>query len=411
MRIQNVSALEILDSRGNPTVKAFITTESGYKGYGIAPSGASTGSFEAVELRDMQMERFHGKGVRKAISNIEGPIRNALIGMDVREQDAIDKVLCLLDDTENKEKIGANATLPVSIACVRAASSALQIEPFAYIGGITADLLPLPMMNVINGGAHAKNNLDIQEFMLVPTGAEMFSDGLRMCTEVYHTLKKCLELKGYVTAVGDEGGFAPDFKCHTDAIEMLIYAIEKSGYKAGEDIKIALDAASTEWFFDGIYKMPKSGEEYTPEALSDYWEDLVRQYPIISIEDPATENDWETWKRICKRLKVQIVGDDLFVTNKNRLQTGIQEKAANAILIKPNQIGTISETIEAVKLAKSVGFGTIISHRSGDTEDNFIADLAVGLLAGQIKTGAPCRSERTAKYNRLLEIEQYFHKK
>ena len=405
MKIKKISALEILDSRGNPTVAAYITTESGYRGYGMVPSGASTGSYEAVELRDGG-NRFNGKGVLSAVKKIETVISDALIGFDVRDLHKIDKSMLSIDGTENKGTLGANATLAVSIACVRAAADSYGVEPFAYLGGYSADLLPLPMMNIINGGVHAGNNLDIQEFMIVPVGAENFSEGLRICSEIYQTLQKRLKKQKFSIAVGDEGGFAPDFTSHESAIEQILDAIEYSGYKSGEDVKLALDAASSEWFDGEIYRMPKSGTEYSKDDLINYWDNLSTEYPIISIEDPAAENDWETWQRITKRVKKQIVGDDLFVTNKTRLSKGIEMKAANSILIKPNQIGTVTETIEAIKLAKSVGFGTIISHRSGDTEDTFIADLAVGLGAGQIKTGAPCRSERTAKYNRLLFIEK-----
>jgi len=405
MKIKKISALEILDSRGNPTVSAHVITESGYHGFGMVPSGASTGSFEAIELRDGG-ERFGGKGVRLAVEKIEKQIYNTLIGLDVRKQDEIDRIMLSLDGTENKGRLGANAILAVSIACVRAASMGLSLEPFQYLGGFTADLLPLPMMNIINGGAHATNNLDIQEFMIVPVGAESFSEGLRMCAEIYQTLRKQLNKYDLSVSVGDEGGFAPDLSSHETAIEHIIEATEKSGYRCGEDIKLALDAASSEWFDGEAYYMPKSKKAFSQEELISYWEDLLKAYPIISIEDPAAENDWETWTRILKRTKAQIVGDDLFVTQTKRLSEGINKKAANAILIKPNQVGTVTETIEAIKLAKSVGFGTIISHRSGDTEDPFIADLAVGLGAGQIKTGAPCRSERTSKYNRLLYIEK-----
>lgn len=405
MKIERITAIEILDSRGNPTVEAQVMIAGGIKGYGQVPSGASTGSYEAIELRDND-KRFHGKGVQKVIKNIEEKISPALIGMDVRQQDKIDKRMLEMDGTENKENLGANAMLAVSIACIRAAAALYKVEPFQYLGGFSADLLPLPMMNIINGGAHAANNLDIQEFMIVPVGAQTFSEGLRMCAEIYHTLRKQLQRQNLSVAVGDEGGFAPDFKSHEAAIEQILEAVERSGYKCGTDVKLAIDAASSEWFDGKIYTMPKCGKIFTREELINFWEDLACEYPIISIEDPAAENDWETWQRITKRIKTQIVGDDLFVTQSNRLSEGIEKKAANSILIKPNQVGTVTETIEAVKLAKSVGYGTIISHRSGDTEDTFIADLAVGLGAGQIKTGAPCRSERTAKYNRLLYIEK-----
>jgi len=405
MKIQKIKALEILDSRGNPTIEAYVMTESGYKGYGKVPSGASTGSFEAVELRDGD-DHYNGKGVLQAVRNIEETLQNTLYGFDVRDQSNIDKMMRKVDGTDNFKKIGANAALAVSIACVRAAANAYKVEPFQYLGGYSADLLPLPMMNIVNGGLHAANNLDIQEFMIMPIGAEKFSEGVRMCAEVYQTLKKQLVNRGLSIAVGDEGGFAPDFKGHEDAIKQIIDAIEKSGYECGKDIKLALDAAATEWYDGENYVMPKSGHIYTTDELLSYWEDLAEKYPILSIEDPAAETDWELWKQITKRLHTQIVGDDLFVTNTVRLSEGIEKKAANSILIKPNQIGTVSDTIEAIKLAKSVGMGTVISHRSGDTEDTFISDLAVGLSAGQIKTGAPCRSERTAKYNRLLYIEK-----
>ena len=404
MKIKKLFALEILDSRGNPTIETHVITESGFHGFGKVPSGASTGIGEALELRDGGC-RFHGKGVLKAVETVNTVIRNNLIGKSVNQQSEIDKILLSLDGTENKTNLGANAILSVSIACVRAAAASLKLQPFQYLGGMTADLLPLPMMNIINGGAHAANNLDIQEFMIVPVGATYFSEGVRMCSEIYQTLKTQLKAKGLTTSVGDEGGFAPDFKSHEEAIEEILEAIEKSGYKSGEDVKLALDAASNEWYDGRDYRLPKSKIIHSGESLIKYWETLSQKYPIISIEDPAAENDWETWSEITKRLNLQIVGDDLFVTHTHLLEKGIADKSANAILIKPNQVGTVTETIEAIKLAKSARFGTIISHRSGDTEDDFIADLAVGLGAGQIKTGAPCRSERTAKYNRLLYIE------
>ncbi len=405
MKIKKISALEILDSRGNPTVEAHVFTESGHHGFGKVPSGASTGRYEAVEIRDGE-ERFFGKGVMRAVRNIQETIAPALLGMDVRRQDEIDKTMIALDGTGNKENLGANAILAVSIACIRAAAAAHRVEPFQYMGGYTADILPLPMMNIINGGAHAANNLDIQEFMIVPVGAETFSEGARMCAEIYQTLRKQLKSHNLQVGVGDEGGFAPNLESHTTAIEHILEATQKCGYKCGEDVKIALDAAATEWFDGENYRMPKSGVTMSKGELVRYWEKITAAFPIISIEDPAAEEDWETWQQIMRLSKIQIVGDDLFVTQTKRLEEGIQKKAANAILIKPNQVGTVTETIEAIKLAKSVGLGTIVSHRSGDTEDTFIADLAVGLGAGQIKTGAPCRSERTAKYNRLLYIEK-----
>lgn len=404
MNIKKIYALEILDSRGNPTVEAHVITESGFHGFGKVPSGASTGAGEALELRDGDM-RYNGKGVLKAVNIINTEIEKRLLGVSVNKQNLIDKMLLDLDGTEDKSNLGANAMLAVSIACTRAAANAYNVELYEYLGGFTADLLPLPMMNIVNGGVHAGNNLDIQEFMIVPVGATYFSDGIRMCAEIYQTLKRQLKNNNLSVSVGDEGGFAPDFNSHEEAIESILKAIDSAGYKIGEDVKIALDAAASEWFDGRDYRMPKSKHIYSRESLVRYWEKLANDYPIISMEDPAAENDWETWHEITKKLKLQVVGDDLFVTHTSLLEKGISEKSANAILIKPNQVGTVTETIEAIKLAKSVGFGTIISHRSGDTEDDFISDLAVGLGAGQIKTGAPCRSERNAKYNRLLYIE------
>ncbi len=405
MKICKIFALEILDSRGNPTVEAHVLTESGYTGYGKVPSGASTGMYEAVEIRDKDA-RFHGKGVQKAIFAIENKIAPALLGIDVREQMVIDNKMKLLDGTENKGNLGANAMLAVSIACLRAAANAYGMELFQYIGGCRADLMPLPMMNIINGGVHAQNSLDVQEFMIVPVGAEKISEAVRMCSEIYQALKNRLQKYGLTTNVGDEGGFAPDFEDTETAIDYILEAISESGYKSGEEVKIALDAAASEWYQNGVYHLPKANEILESESLLRYWRDLLQKYPIISIEDPADENDWDTWEKITRIGKAQIVGDDLFVTQENRLFQGIEKKAANAILIKPNQVGTVTETINTIKLAKQSGFGTIISHRSGDTEDPFIADLAVGMGAGQIKTGAPCRSERTSKYNRVLYIEK-----
>lgn len=407
MKIEKVSALQVIDSRGNPTVEAEVLVSGGFLGRAMVPSGASTGVHEAVELRDGDKGRYHGRGVLRAVENISTRINEALNGVDIFSQRRIDDILITLDGTKNKGNLGANATLAVSLACARAAADTLGVELYRYIGGMNGDMLPLPMMNILNGGAHAANNLDIQEFMVVPTGAENFESGLRMCAEVYAELKKLLSKRNLSTAVGDEGGFAPDLDSEEEAIEFILEAVEKSGYKAGEDIKIAIDAASSEWFGDGIYRLPKTGKEYSGEELSAYWEGLVDKYPIISIEDAAAEDDMETWKIISRALarRIQLVGDDLFVTNTERLRWGIEQKICNAILIKPNQIGTLTETIDAVKLAKSANYGTVISHRSGETEDTFIADLAVGLCAGQIKTGAPCRGERTAKYNRLLRIE------
>ena len=408
MKICQIFAFEILDSRGNPTVEAHVITESGYKGYGKVPSGASTGMYEAVEIRDKD-SRFNGKGVQHAVFTIENKIAPALLGIDVREQMQIDDIMKRLDGTENKVNLGANAMLAVSIACLRAAANAYGMEVFQYIGGFRTDLMPLPMMNIINGGVHAQNSLDVQEFMIVPVGAEKISEAVRMCAEIYHALKNRLQKYGFSTNVGDEGGFAPDFEDTETALDYILDAIKDSGYKSGEEVKIALDAAASEWYQGGVYHLPKANEILESESLIRYWRDLLQKYPIISIEDPADENDWETWEKITRIGKTQIVGDDLFVTQENRLVQGIEKKAANAILIKPNQVGTITETINTIKLAKQNGFGTIISHRSGDTEDSFIADLAVGMGAGQIKTGAPCRSERTSKYNRLLYIEKAFN--
>lgn len=404
MYIERVNALEILDSRGNPTVLSEVITSGGFKGVAAAPSGASTGTYEAFELRDNE-ERYGGKGVRKAVDNVNTIINDILTGEDVTNQKRIDRLLTEADGTENKSRLGANAILSVSMACVKAAADFYGLEPYKYLGGIQATQMPLPMMNILNGGAHAANNLDVQEFMIIPSGAETFSEGLRMCAEVYHSLKKILSKNDYMTAVGDEGGFAPNLSGETEAIELIIEAIEKSNYKAGSDINIGLDAAANEWYKDGIYLLPKKGREYTSSELVSYWQKLLSHYPVISLEDPFAEDDWDAWSELNKNTKIQIVGDDLYVTNYNRLITGIEKKSSNAILIKPNQTGTVSETIDTVMLAKKTGFGTIISHRSGETEDTFIADLAVGLNAGQIKTGAPCRGERTAKYNRLLKIE------
>ncbi len=407
MNIEKVSAIEVIDSRGNPTVEAEVVTEGGFRGRASVPSGASTGAHEAAELRDGDKRRYGGKGVLKAVQNVNTRINDALHGECVFGQSRVDEVLIALDGTENKSNLGANATLAVSLACARAAADASGQELYRYIGGMNGDMTPLPMMNILNGGAHAANNLDIQEFMIVPTGAETFGEGLRMCAEVYAALKDLLNSRGLATAVGDEGGFAPDLSGEEEAVKFILEAVEKAGYNTESDIKIALDAAATEWFHDGVYSLPKSGAKFDAEALKEYWERLVETYPIISIEDAAAEDDMEAWLMISRALskKIQLVGDDLFVTNTERLKRGIDQRICNAILIKPNQIGTLTETINAVKLAKSANYGTIISHRSGETEDAFIADLAVGLCAGQIKTGAPCRGERTAKYNRLLRIE------
>ena len=407
MIIKDIKAWEILDSRGNPTVEAEIFSSCGKSARASVPSGASTGVHEAVELRDEDSTRYGGKGVLRAVGHIEAEIKEALVGRSCLNQKKIDEVLRNLDGTENKSRFGANAILAVSIANARLGAACTGVPFYRYIGGINSYMMPLPMMNILNGGAHADNNIDMQEFMIMPVSAKSFAVGLKMCSEVYHTLKKVLSAQGLSTAVGDEGGFAPDLDSEEEAIELIMRAVEKAGYKLYDDFKIALDVASSEWFEDGMYRMPKKGTLMSGEELCTYYEHLTDCYPIISIEDGAAEDDMETWDHLTKKLskKVQLVGDDLFVTNVKRLKKGIDKKIANSILIKPNQIGTVTETLEAIHLAKEKGYGTVISHRSGETEDTFIADLAVGTNAGQIKTGAPCRSERNAKYNRLLKIE------
>lgn len=403
--IQKVYGCEILDSRGNPTVSATVQLSDGTMGTAAVPSGASTGKFEAVELRDGDDRRYGGKGVLKAVKNVNeiiSPALEKIRNVTVRE---VDQVLQKLDGTPNKAHLGANATLAVSLACARAAAAHYRMPLYRYLGGAAAHQLPVPMMNILNGGAHAGNNVDIQEFMIMPLGADSFKEGLRWCAEIYHILGAQLKKKGLSTAVGDEGGYAPDLSSDEDAIEEILTAVEKAGYSG--KVKLALDAAGSEWAQGDSYRLPKRGKEYSAEQLIDYWESLVDRYPIFSIEDPLGEEDFESWAEMTDRLghRVQLVGDDLFVTNIERLQQGIDEGAANAILIKPNQIGTLTETLEAIELAKRSGYKTIISHRSGETEDTFIADLAVAVNAGQIKTGAPCRTERVAKYNRLLRIE------
>ena len=406
VRIQKVYGCEILDSRGNPTVSATVQLTDGTMGTAAAPSGASTGKFEAIELRDGDQRRYDGKGVLKAVRNVSEIISPALEkvhSLTVRE---IDQVLQKLDGTPNKAHLGANATLAVSMACARAIAAHYRMPLYRYLGGAAAHELPRPMMNILNGGAHAGNNIDIQEFMIVPTGAGCFREGLRWCAEIYHTLGKQLKEQGLSTGVGDEGGYAPDLPSDEAAIEAVLSAVEKAGY--GGKVQIALDAAGSEWAQGNRYRLPKRGKEFSVEDMIEYWEGLVRQYPIISIEDPLGEEDFAGWAALTARLgeKVQLVGDDLFVTNIERLRQGIDEGAGNAILIKPNQIGTLTETLDCIELAKRSGYKTIISHRSGETEDTFIADLAVAVNAGQIKTGAPCRTERVAKYNRLLRIEE-----
>ena len=406
VRIQKVFGTEILDSRGNPTVSATVQLTDGTMGTAAAPSGASTGKFEAIELRDGDQRRYDGKGVLKAVRNVTEIISPALEkvpSLTVRE---IDGVLQKLDGTPNKAHLGANATLAVSMACARAIAAHYRMPLYRFLGGAAAYQLPRPMMNILNGGAHAGNNIDIQEFMIVPTGAESFREGLRWCAEIYHTLGKQLKAQGLSTGVGDEGGYAPDLPSDEAAIEAVLNAVEKAGY--GGKVKLALDAAGSEWVQGDRYRLPKRGKEFTMEDMIEYWEGRVEKYPIISIEDPLGEEDFAGWSALTARLgqKVQLVGDDLFVTNMERLRQGIDEGAGNAILIKPNQIGTLTETLDCIELAKRSGYKTIISHRSGETEDTFIADLAVAVNAGQIKTGAPCRTERVAKYNRLLRIEE-----
>ena len=409
--ISAVYGREILDSRGNPTVMATVVLKNGIFGYAAAPSGASTGSYEAVELRDGDKKRYGGKGVLKAVSNINGKISGLLAGQNVCNQHAIDKKMIEADGTENKSSLGANAILAVSAACMQAAAAASGMPLYRYVGGISACRMPVPMMNILNGGAHANNNVDIQEFMIVPTGSVYFSEGLRKCSEVYHSLAKILKKSGMSAAVGDEGGFAPDLGNDADAIDLIMEAISDAGYTAPGDFMLALDVAASEWVDknrEGKYITPKHGVKHDSDSLIGYMNGLCTHYPIMSIEDPLAEDDWEGWKKITEKLgdKIMLVGDDLFVTNKLRLDKGISENCANSILIKPNQIGTVSETAATVNLAKQNSSNVILSHRSGETEDTMIADLAVGLGPGYIKSGAPARAERTAKYNRLLQIEQ-----
>ena len=408
LEILDVYAREVLDSRGNPTVEVEVCTDCSC-GRAIVPSGASTGAFEAVELRDGDKKRYNGKGVKKAVDNVNNIIGDELIGMNVFEQRAIDFKMIELDSTPNKSKLGANAILGVSLAVAKAAAKALGIPLYRYIGTVNSHLLPVPMMNILNGGAHANNNVDIQEFMVMPIGANNFHQGLRWCAEVFYSLKQLLSESNNTTAVGDEGGFAPNLSTDEDALALIVKAIEKAGYKPHEDFKIAIDAAATEWVNkDGGYTLPKSQKTYSANELIEYWSRLVNTYPIFSIEDPLGEEDWQGWQKITSALgdKVQLVGDDLFVTNIKRLQKGIDENAGNAILIKLNQIGTLTETLDAIELAHKNGMNAIISHRSGESEDTTIADIAVAVNAGQIKTGAPSRTDRVAKYNQLLRIEE-----
>ena len=408
--IDHIHAREILDSRGNPTVEVEVVTGEGVLGRAAVPSGASTGVHEAVELRDGEEGRYLGKGVKKAIANVNGPIAEELVGMDIFDQVGIDHYLIDLDGTENKGNLGANALLGVSLAVAKAAAGSLGQPLYRYIGGVNANLMPVPMMNIINGGSHADNAIDIQEFMIMPVGADTFADGLRMGAEGFHHLKKVLSAKGLSTNVGDEGGFAPNLNSNEEALDTILMAIEKAGYKPDEDFQLALDAASSE-FYDkekGLYVLSGVGKQMDGAAWVDYWKELRSKYPIISIEDGCDEDDWATWKLMTDALgeNTQLVGDDLFVTNVERLSRGIEEGVANSILIKVNQIGTLTETIEAVQLATRCGYTSVMSHRSGETEDTTIADLAVALGTGQIKTGSASRSDRIAKYNQLLRIEE-----
>lgn len=412
--IRDVKALQILDSRGNPTIQVEVITEDGCVGKASVPSGASTGSFEAVELRDGDKSRYLGKGVEKAVENVNKKIAKAIIGMNVYEQRKIDEEMIKLDDTPNKSNLGANSILGVSLAVAKAASNSLGLDLYQYIGGIKGRELPIPMMNILNGGKHSDNNISIQEFMIMPIGNITFTERMRRGVEIYHTLKKVLKEKGYSVGVGDEGGFAPNLENEEQALDIIIEAIRKAGYEPGKDIKLALDIASTE-MYEEAKKINKQGyyfwktKQYkTQEEMIEYIVELCNKYPIFSIEDGLAEEDWEGWKVLTERLgnKVQLVGDDLFVTNPKRLERGIEKNVANAILIKPNQIGTLTETLYTIQKAKQNGYKTVISHRSGETEDTTIADIAVGVNAGQIKTGAPCRTDRVSKYNRLLYIEE-----
>ena len=412
--IEYIRALEVLDSRGNPTVQVEVITEGGFSGVAMVPSGASTGSFEAVELRDGDKSRYLGKGVLKAVENVNKIIAKELEGMNVYEQAQIDRKLIELDGTENKGRLGANATLGVSLAVAKAAANSLGMELYNYIGGANAKTLPVPMINILNGGKHADNTVNIQEFMIMPVGAKTFTEALRMCAEIYHTLKKVLKEKGLATGVGDEGGFAPNLSSDEEALKLIVEAVEKAGFKPGEEVLLALDVASTEMYDEakkigkeGCYYFWKTDDLKTVDEMIAYLEGLVEKYPIISIEDGLAEEDWEGWKTLTEKLgnKIQLVGDDLFVTNIKRLQKGLDNNTANSILIKLNQIGTLTETLDAIELAKKHGYTAVVSHRSGETEDTTLADVAVATNAGQIKTGAPCRTDRVAKYNRLLNIE------
>ena len=411
LQIEKVIGREILDSRGNPTVEAEVTLVDGTTARGTAPSGASTGEFEALELRDGDKARYLGKGVTKAVENINTIINETITGMDASDLYAVDKAMIAADGTKDKSKLGANAILAVSIATARAAATALDIPLYRFLGGVSGTRLPVPMMNILNGGAHATNTVDTQEFMIMPVGAPSFKEALRWCAEVFHSLAKILKAKGLATSVGDEGGFAPNLSSDDETIETILEAVKAAGYEPGKDFMIAMDAASSEWKSEkgkGFYHQPKSGRDFTSDELIQHWADLVEKYPIISIEDALDEEDWEGWQKLTAKLggKVQLVGDDLFVTNTERLKKGIELGCSNSILIKLNQIGSVSETLEAIQMAHNAGYTAISSHRSGETADTTIADLAVALNTCQIKTGAPSRSERVAKYNQLLRIEE-----
>ena len=406
--ITDIHAREILDSRGNPTVEVDVILESGGFGRAAVPSGASTGAHEAVELRDGDKSRYNGKGVLKAVENVNNIIANELLGWDALDQVGIDEMLIELDGTPNKSNLGANAILGVSLAVAKAAASALEIPLYRYIGGVSARTLPVPMMNILNGGKHAVGSTDLQEFLIMPVGAPSFAEALRWCSEVYHSLKKVLAGRGYNTNIGDEGGFAPSLRSNEEAVEVIVEAIEKAGYTPGEQIFLALDPAASEIYEDGKYHLKKEGRVLSGEEMVAFYENWVNKYPIISIEDGLAEDDWDSWVLMHQRLgdRIQIIGDDLLVTNVERLKIGIQRRAANSILIKLNQIGTLTETIAAIEMAKRAGWTAVISHRSGETEDTTIADLSVAMNTGQIKTGAPCRTDRVAKYNQLLRIEE-----
>lgn len=415
IEIQDVWARQILDSRGNPTLEVEVLVDGGYMGRAAIPSGASTGSFEACELRDGDKTNYMGKSVEKAVSNVNTVIADEIVGLNVLDQNLIDKTMIELDGTANKSKLGANAILGVSLACAKAASEALGVPLYSYIGGVNANTLPVPMMNILNGGKHADNSVNIQEFMIMPVNATSFKEALKWCVEIFHNLKSILKADGYSTAVGDEGGFAPNLSDDEDALKYIVKAIEKAGYKPGKDVFIAIDAAATEMYDEakkkgkvGNYYFWKTNKMFTRKQMISYWEDMANKYPIISLEDGVAEEDWDAWKELTERLgkKIQLVGDDLFVTNTQRLQKGIDLGVSNSILIKVNQIGTLTETLEAIQMANRAGFTTVTSHRSGETEDTTIADIAVAVNSGQIKTGAPSRTDRVAKYNQLLRIEE-----